>query len=117
MFSGFNLKLLDDFFENQDDYYIEIGKKCIKGQIEKYHDDLQKYIMCVGEDREILNGNKIQSDWFPQISADIFISHSHDDKDLANAFAGWLYDEFKLTSFIDSNARSEEHTSELQSQR
>lgn len=103
MFSGFNLKLLEDFFENQDDYYIEIGKKCIKSQIEKYHDDLQKYIMCVGEDREILNGNKIQSDWFPQISADIFISHSHADKKLANAFAGWLYDEFGLTSFIDSN--------------
>ena len=60
--------------------------------------------MCIGEAREILNGNKIQIDWFPQISADIFISHSHDDEDLANAFAGWLYDEFKLTSFIDSNA-------------
>ena len=104
MFSGFNLKLLEDFFENKYDYYIKIGKKCVKSQIEKYNDDLQKYIMCVGEDREILNGNKIQSDWFPQVSADIFISHSHDDEDLANAFAGWLYDKFELTSFIDSNA-------------
>ncbi|MEI2988498.1 MAG: hypothetical protein V8T22_05435 [Oscillospiraceae bacterium] len=104
MFSGFNLKLLEDFFENKYDYYIKIGKKCVKSQIEKYNDDLQKYVMCIGEDREILNGNKIQNDWFPQISADIFISHSHDDEDLANAFAGWLYDEFKLTSFIDSNA-------------
>lgn len=103
MFSGFNLKLLEDFFENKYDYYIKIGKKCVKSQIEKYNDDLQKYIMCVGEDREILNGNKIQNSWFPQVSADIFISHSHDDEDLANAFAGWLYDEFKLTSFIDSN--------------
>ena len=33
----------------------------------------------------------MQNDWFSQVSADIFISHSHNDKDVANTFAGWLY--------------------------
>jgi hypothetical protein len=50
----------------------------------------------------ILDGSKIQASWFPQIDTNIFISHSHDDTDRAIAFAGWLWDNFKLTCFIDS---------------
>lgn len=50
----------------------------------------------------VLDATQIQSDWFPVIDADIFISHSHIDEKLAIAFAGWLKDNFGLTSFIDS---------------
>lgn len=49
-----------------------------------------------------LSGNQIIKKWFPEIKADIFLSHSHKDKDLVICFSGWLYKEFGLTSFIDS---------------
>ena len=44
----------------------------------------------------------MQANWFPQIKADIFISHSHKDINLAIALAGWLQETFGLTVFIDS---------------
>lgn len=49
-----------------------------------------------------IDGTQLREHWFPQIEADIFISHSHRDRDLALAFAGWLWAHFRLKSFIDS---------------
>lgn len=49
-----------------------------------------------------LNGNQLQEHWFPQINADIFLSHSHKDEELAIGLAGWLKQEFNLDLFIDS---------------
>lgn len=49
-----------------------------------------------------IDGSKMQENWFPQIKADVFISHSHQDKELALGLAGWLYEEFGLKAFIDS---------------
>ncbi len=49
-----------------------------------------------------LNANTIWDDWFPEIKADIFISHSSKDADIAIMFADWLKINFNLTSFIDS---------------
>jgi hypothetical protein len=44
----------------------------------------------------------MQDHWFPGVPADVFISHSHADRDLAIGLAGWLEDSFGITSFIDS---------------
>ena len=52
---------------------------------------------------ESLDGSSIQGEWFPEINADIFISHSRDDADLANGIAGWINSNFNLHCFIDSN--------------
>ena len=52
---------------------------------------------------DIPDGVAIQNDWFPEINADIFISHSHSDRDLANGIAGWINQKFGLRCFIDSN--------------
>jgi hypothetical protein len=49
-----------------------------------------------------LNADVITAGWFPEISTDIFISNSHNDLDDVLSIAGWLYDEFKIISFIDS---------------
>jgi hypothetical protein len=49
-----------------------------------------------------LKADLITADWFPEINADIFISHSHKDFDNVLSIAGWLYDNFKIISFIDS---------------
>ena len=49
-----------------------------------------------------IDGSKMQENWFSQIKADVFISHSHQDKELALGLAGWLYKKFGLKAFIDS---------------
>ena len=54
-------------------------------------------------DDKSIDGTKLMKDWFPEINADIFISHSHADENLANALAGWLHFNFGLNVFIDSN--------------
>lgn len=46
---------------------------------------------------------KTKQNWFNCSEPfDIFISHSHNDKNLAVALAGWLYESFKLRCFVDS---------------
>jgi hypothetical protein len=41
--------------------------------------------------------------WSPQIPADVFISHSRRDTELAAELAGWLSDVFELRPFMDSS--------------
>ena len=54
--------------------------------------------------RNEIDGSAIQDLWFPEIKADIFISHSHQDKDMDAAIflQSWLKTKFNLTAFIDS---------------
>lgn len=54
------------------------------------------------KDNKSLDGEKMREDWFPEVDADVFISHSHKDKDLAICLAGWLKHYFNIKSFIDS---------------
>jgi hypothetical protein len=49
-----------------------------------------------------LDGSAIQENWFPQIEADIFISHSHSDDRTAIIFSEILRRCFGLSTFIDS---------------
>jgi len=44
----------------------------------------------------------MQDFWFPQINANIFISHSHNDEKKAITLAGWISETFHLKAFIDS---------------
>lgn len=103
MFSGYNLTLSKSFFgiikgKNKFNYYKELGEHHLKRETYNYCNELYCYIS-----NETLDGSQLQNDCFPQIEADIFISHSHNDKDLANALAGWLNETFGLKVFIDSN--------------
>lgn len=47
------------------------------------------------------NANWIMDTWFPQYNADIFLSHSHDDYNLAKKLAA-QFESFGLKVFIDS---------------
>lgn len=58
--------------------------------------------VCFLEDGSI-DGSRMQENWFPQVKADIFISHSHGDKELAQELSKWLYMTFGLKAFIDSD--------------
>lgn len=58
---------------------------------------LDKYLSIDGT----IDGSDLQDNWFPQVKADIFLSHSHADQDLAISLAGML-SKLNLNVFIDS---------------
>lgn len=51
---------------------------------------------------DAINGDVLEAAWFPQIECDVFISHSHADRDLALALSGALKKCFGLKAFVDS---------------
>ena len=99
MYRGFNLLLEDNCFEQYDvERLQEIGSESISHQKVKIIEKISSFADGDG----YLDGTKMQENWFPQIKADIFISHSHKDEKLAIALAGWLQETFGLTAVIDS---------------
>lgn len=101
MFSGFNLTLNKDFFQGKPmsfDTYRANGENHLKSSSEKIMKNLNQFMK-----KDSIDGSKLQNEWFPEIEADIFISHSHQDCTLANALAGWINCEFGLKVFVDSN--------------
>lgn len=99
MYRGFNLLLNNDvgflgsFFDLEGAALPFLSKQ--RRQIKR---SLNSFLCPDGS----LNGSKMKANWFPQINANIFISHSHEDEQLAIALAGWLHEKFGLVSFIDS---------------
>lgn len=95
MYTGFNLKGVNI---NSNAPYSKKWGDLFEEQKIEIRSTLDKYITQDG----IIDGTKIQADWFPEVEADIFISHSHTDEKLAINLACWLYDTFNLVAFIDS---------------
>lgn len=60
--------------------------------------NLNKYLLQDGS----LDATAIEEDWFPEIKANVFLSHSHADEKAVISFANYLYQEYGITSFIDS---------------
>ena len=60
---------------------------------------LKKFILPDGS----LDASKMREEWFPDISCEVFISHSHKDKDAAKLLASWLHEAYGIMSFIDSS--------------
>lgn len=99
MFVGFNVKLSDSkFFMPNFLYYYEIGKELFRDQNMEVEEKLKGYALKDG----MIDASQIEEDWFPNVEANVFISHSHMDQELAIALAGWLYKMFGIKSFIDS---------------
>lgn len=103
MFTGFNLDLSSNLYSYGGkiidfEKYKEIGRNHLNQQKASCENALINYII-----NGTADGTKLQDDWFPLVNADIFISHSHKDIDLAQGLAGWLNKTFGLNCFIDSN--------------
>ncbi|MEW4286183.1 hypothetical protein [Priestia koreensis] len=94
MFAGFNLEGINNEFL----MYKEKGHQVLKQNKSHIEKELENFLLNNGS----IDGTKMQNDWFPQINADVFISHSHSDEEKAIALAGWLKEKFDLTAFIDS---------------
>ena len=103
MFATFNLNLDDfDFFLKSNmakkDYWFKIGVGVLDDQKEKI-ENFSEFLSDT-----LLHGTKLQENYFSSnIKADIFLSHSHKDRNLALTLAGWLKIEKSLSTFIDSS--------------
>lgn len=93
MFARFNLETSNDY-----DNWYEYGKEIFDKKKKIIRKDLGNFVGIDGS----IDGTKMQQSWFPDINADIFISHSHSDKKKAIGLAGWLNKNFGLNVFIDS---------------
>ncbi|AWI05516.1 hypothetical protein [Clostridium drakei] len=98
MFVGFKLKVDGNLFNDYGIHCYNTGKKLFNMNRKKIEKNLDNFILKDGS----LDGSNIQSGWFPQIDADIFISHSYKDKNMAIALSGWLSRNFQLNAFVDS---------------
>lgn len=96
MFQGFNVENL--CFKNDLNELYRIGRLLF----DEMRIEIQEKLSFLKDKGCILDAAKIQSDWFPNIKAEVFVSHSHSDEKLAIAFAGWLNYNFGLKSFVDS---------------
>ena len=103
MYKGFNLNIqLEQLYYVFEDKYInhfhKIGNQIYTNNKRIVNNVLESFLLSNGN----LNGSKIQENWFPQIKSNIFISHSHKDKEMAIILAGLFKYFFGLTSFVDS---------------
>lgn len=96
MYRGFDLELNLD--QQSIANFYQDGKGLYKDHCLELKEKLFEFL---SEDNK-LNGTEIRDSWFPQIAADIFISHSHKDVKQAISLAGWLKVEFGLRAFVDS---------------
>lgn len=94
MYRRFKIEVSQNKWSN----YLSFGQKVYNTNKEMIQKSLSKFV----EKDNSLSAKDIMDNWFPDVKADIFISHSHKDRDLALSFAGWLEDKFGLKSFIDS---------------
>lgn len=98
MYSKFNLSISNYFYNSELNKHLESGKKIYENHEALTTKSLKEFIYDNGH----IDGSAMKSNWFQIKDVDVFISHSHQDITKVKAFAGWLYDEFNLTAFIDS---------------
>ena len=99
MYRGFNLLFKEKNFDKRYfNFFKKVGSESFSNQRAKIIEKISSFV----RNDSSLDGGMMQANWFPQIKADIFISHSHKDINLALALVGWLKDTFGLTAFIDS---------------
>lgn len=92
MIGGFNLVGFDKYNETLEKISTSIATKTID-----YNNQLK---VCI-ENNEI-DAQKLQDGIFPvQNKYDIFISHSHNDEELAIKLKKWLETKLKMTCFLD----------------
>lgn len=86
----------ENFYQFKD--LIDTGKEIFTDYSDKISTSLSTFIKPNGH----LDARLLQGEWFPEVKADIFISHSRRDQELAIAFSGFLKKVFGLDAFVDS---------------
>ena len=78
--------------------WLARGQQLESENSRQIRDSLETFVTPTGE----IDASKMMQEWFSDISADVFISHSRADTGLALQMSGWLFEVFGLTSFVDS---------------
>jgi hypothetical protein len=94
MFRGFNLRM-----SHSEPTLLKKGSLLREDHQSKIRKALDVFLSVDGK----IDGNKLQEAWFPQVNADIFLSHSHNDENKALTLSGWLKQEFDINAFVDSS--------------
>jgi hypothetical protein len=94
MYRGFQLELKELNFN----FYYAAGKALYDSDKKVFKPVLDSFIGPNGA----IDGSEMQGQWFPEVTADVFISHSHKDEQVAVSIAGWLKEVFGLRAFVDS---------------
>lgn len=106
MFKGFNLTLtnveIDRLTDNNGTYTFQDKKAEIAEIRGIMKGNALRTIDNFINDEGIIDATSLMKEWFPTVKADVFISHSHQDEELAIQLATWLKNTFNLNSFIDS---------------
>lgn len=96
MYKGFNLDI--QFDKDELSRFYSLGNEQFEKNKDIVNSTLKDLLLTKGN----INGTKMQDDWFPQVDANIFISHSRNDQPSAIILAGFLKSAFGLKVFIDS---------------
>ena len=97
----FKINLTKEDFQTYNEL-VSKGKTLYQTKKDIIQQDISDYILPSTEN-DCVDLSKVQRDWFPQFEDfNIFISHSHDNEELAIALAYYLESRYGLTSFIDS---------------
>lgn len=113
MYRGFSLNIENDSLFNKDlivilkqnnnqnllNNYLRVDYDRINPN---YKSTINTKINDFINDNKKINLTDIGENWFPNIEADVFISHSHKDEKLAIKLALWLHYCFGIKAFIDS---------------
>lgn len=94
MFRGYQLNSVPNFTPSQ----VNAGEKIYSTHKEQFRKSISEHL----NDHGNVNASSVEAEWFPQIDADIFISHSSKDKKYVYGLAGWFKEKFGLTAFVDS---------------
>ena len=79
---------------------LRTGKELVNG----YKDTMDETLSVLLEHEDgVIDGERLAALWFPNYDAEVFISHSHSDKELATLLAGRLKRDLGIVSFVDSN--------------
>ena len=84
-----------------DNSLIEDYKNLGKIEFENAKSRINSNLEAFKDNNGVIDGSKLSNNWFPQMEADVFISHSHKDFDTALILAGIMVSK-NLTPFIDS---------------
>lgn len=97
MYRAFNYK--DDLSLFNKQKYISKGEELFAIQKEKIEKNLKEFYL----NETTLDGSELKNNWFPDVDCQVFLSHSHKDNEEIMGLAGFLSEEYKIKSFIDSN--------------
>lgn len=79
--------------------YVKLGNDTHESSTLKLIHESLEYVSL---ENQYIDGTKIQDDWFPEVDANVFISHSGKDEELAIKLANFLNNEYGVKSFVDS---------------